>query len=57
MRLYRRGTVPIRERAVSAALDGTSAVRMGQWKYIPARGGGGYGSKGGVQPIPPMIIG
>jgi arylsulfatase A len=55
MLLFKGGTGPIREHAVSAALDGTPAARMGQWKYIPARGGGGYGSKGGDQSQPVQL--
>ncbi|SVC09582.1 uncharacterized protein METZ01_LOCUS262436, partial [marine metagenome] len=48
MPLFKGGTGPIREHAVSASIGGTPAVRMGQWKYIPARGSGGWG-KGGDQ--------
>ena len=42
---------PIRENAVSASIGGTPALRSGTWKYIPARGSGGWG-KGGDQSQP-----
>jgi arylsulfatase A len=42
---------PVREHAVSAALSGTPAVRLSQWKYIPALGSGGWG-EGGDQSQP-----
>jgi arylsulfatase A-like enzyme len=51
MPLFKGGTGPIREHAVSASIGGTPSVRMGQWKYIPARGSGGWG-KGGDQSQP-----
>jgi arylsulfatase A-like enzyme len=51
MSLFKGGTGPIREHAVSASIGGTPSVRMGQWKYIPARGSGGWG-KGGDQSQP-----
>jgi len=51
MSLFKGGTGPIREHAVSASIGGTPSVRLGQWKYIPARGSGGWG-KGGDQSQP-----
>ena len=51
MSLFKGGTGPIREHAVSASIGGTPSVRMGQWKYIPVRGSGGWG-KGGDQSQP-----
>ena len=51
MPLFKGGTGPVRENAVSASIGGTPSVRMGQWKYIPARGSGGWG-KGGDQSQP-----
>ena len=44
--LLKGETGPIREHAMSTGLDGTPAVRMGEWKYIPARFGGGYSKIG-----------
>ena len=41
----------VRSHAVSAAISGLPAVRIGQWKFIPARGSGGWG-KGGDQSQP-----
>ncbi|MFK7737824.1 MAG: sulfatase-like hydrolase/transferase [Pirellulaceae bacterium] len=41
----------IREHAVSTASSGVPGVRQGPWKYIPARGSGGWG-KGGDQSQP-----
>ena len=49
--LFKGGSGSIREHAVSASIGGTPSVRMGQWKYIPARGSGGWG-KGGDQSQP-----
>jgi len=49
--LFKSGSGSIREHAVSASIGGTPSVRMGQWKYIPARGSGGWG-KGGDQSQP-----
>ena len=37
---------PIRNHAVSTSIQGVPAIRLGQWKYIPAPGSGGWG-KGG----------
>ena len=52
MPLFKGGTGPIREHAVSASIGGTPSVRMGQWKYIPARGSGGWGKGGDLsQPV------
>ena len=54
MPLLKGGTEPIREHAVSTSIGGTPSVRMGQWKYIPARGSGGWG-KGGDQSQPVQL--
>ncbi len=50
--LLRGEDKPIRENAVSASSGGLPAVRMGDWKYIPGPGSGGWG-KGGdsSQPV------
>ncbi len=37
---------PIRENAVSASSNGLPAVRLGDWKYIPGPGSGGWGTGG-----------
>jgi arylsulfatase A len=42
---------PIREHAISCSIQGIPALRSGSWKYIPARGSGGWG-KGGDQTEP-----
>jgi arylsulfatase A-like enzyme len=44
--LLRGEQKPIRENAVSASSGGLPAVRLGDWKYIPGAGGGGFGAKG-----------
>lgn len=44
--LLRGAEKPIRENAVSAASSGLPAVRLGDWKYIPGAGAGGFGAKG-----------
>ena len=41
----------VRSHAVSAAINGLPAVRMGSWKLIPGGGSGGW-SKGGDQSQP-----
>ncbi len=42
----------IRVNAVSASIRGIPAVRSGQWKYIPARDSGGWGTGGDqTQPV------
>ena len=51
MPLLKGGNEPVRDHAVSAASSGLPAVRLGQWKYIPAPGSGGWG-KGGDQSQP-----
>ena len=45
---------PIREHAVSASISGVPAVRSGSWKYIPARGSGGWGK--GREPAQPVQL-
>jgi arylsulfatase A-like enzyme len=45
---------PVRESAVSTSMGGTPALRNGSWKYIPARGSGGWGS-GGDQSQPVQL--
>jgi arylsulfatase A-like enzyme len=52
--LLRGEDKPIRENAVSAASGGTPAVRLGNWKYIPAPGSGGWGT-GGDQSQPVQL--
>ena len=54
MSLFKGGTKPVREHAVSCSIQGTPSVRMNQWKYIPARGSGGWG-KGGDQSQPVQL--
>lgn len=54
MPLLEGGNEAVRHHAVSAASSGLPAVRLGQWKYIPARGSGGWG-KGGDQSQPIQI--
>jgi len=44
----------VRENAVSASAGGVPAVRMGDWKFIPAPGSGGWG-KGGDQSQPVQL--
>jgi arylsulfatase A-like enzyme/lysophospholipase L1-like esterase len=44
--LLRGGDEPVREHAVSCAMSGVPAVRLGSWKYIAGPGSGGW-SKGG----------
>jgi arylsulfatase A-like enzyme len=44
----------IRETAVSCSIQGVPAVRLGNWKYIPAPGSGGWG-KGGDQSQPVQL--
>ncbi len=48
------GSEPIRDNAVSASSAGVPAVRLGNWKYIPAPGSGGWG-KGGDQSQPVQL--
>lgn len=45
---------PVREHAVSASISGVPAVRSDNWKYIPAKGSGGWG-KGGDQSQPMQL--
>ncbi|MCA9223859.1 MAG: arylsulfatase [Planctomycetales bacterium] len=45
---------PVRETAVSCSINGTPSVRDGVWKYIAARGSGGWG-KGGDQSQPVQL--
>jgi arylsulfatase A-like enzyme len=52
--LLRGEDKPIRENAVSASSGGTPAVRLGDWKYIPAPGSGGWGT-GGDQSQPVQL--
>jgi arylsulfatase A-like enzyme len=54
MPLLRGEDKPIREHAVSAAMSGVPAVRLGSWKYIAAPGSGGWG-KGGDQTQPVQL--
>jgi arylsulfatase A-like enzyme len=52
--LLRGEDQPIRANAVSASSQGTPAVRLGHWKYIPAPGSGGWGT-GGDQSQPVQL--
>lgn len=52
--LLRGADKPIRENAVSASANGVPAVRLGDWKYIPAPGSGGW-VKGGDQSQPVQL--
>jgi arylsulfatase A-like enzyme len=52
--LLRGEDKPIREHTVSAASGGTPALRLGNWKYIPAPGSGGWGT-GGDQSQPVQL--
>lgn len=52
--LLRGEDKPVRENAVSASHQGVPAVRLGDWKYIPAPGSGGWG-KGGDQSQPVQL--
>jgi len=54
MPLLEGGHEPVREHAVSAAMGGLPALRLGQWKYIPGPGSGGW-SKGGDQSQPVQL--
>ena len=52
--LLRGEDQPIRANAVSASSGGLPAVRLGQWKYIPAPSSGGWGT-GGDQSQPVQL--
>ena len=52
--LLKGGTAPIRETSVSCSIRGTPSLRLGPWKYIAARGSGGWG-KGGDQSQPVQL--
>jgi arylsulfatase A-like enzyme len=52
--LLRGEDKPVRANAVSASSQGTPAVRLGHWKYIPAPGSGGWGT-GGDQSQPVQL--
>lgn len=45
---------PIRKNAVSASITGIPAVRLGDWKYIPSPGSGGW-SPGGDPSLPEQL--
>jgi arylsulfatase A len=49
--LLKGGCQPVRETAVSCSINGTPSFRLNNWKYIAARGSGGWG-KGGDQSQP-----
>ena len=51
MPLFKGAKETVRSHAVSAAISGLPAVRMGPWKLIPGGGSGGW-SKGGDQSQP-----
>ena len=42
---------PVRKNAVSTSIRGVPAIRLGEWKFIPAKGSGGW-TKGGDQSQP-----
>lgn len=44
--LLRGGHQPVREHAISASMRGLPSLRLGQWKFIPEGGSGGW-TKGG----------
>ncbi|MFK7738102.1 MAG: arylsulfatase [Pirellulaceae bacterium] len=44
--LFKGEERPIREHAVCTSINGVPGVRQGAWKYIPARGSGGWGKDG-----------
>jgi len=52
--LLQGGTRPVRETSVSCSASGVPSLRRGNWKYIPARGSGGWG-KGGDQTQPVQL--
>lgn len=52
--LLKGGIAPIRETSVSCSIRGTPSLRLGPWKYIAARGSGGWG-KGGDQSQPVQL--
>jgi len=52
--LLRGSNKPIRKNAVSASSGGVPAVRLGDWKYIPAPGSGGW-SPGGDPSMPVQL--
>jgi arylsulfatase A-like enzyme len=52
--LLRGAARPVRETSVSCSGSGVPGVRRGNWKYIPARGSGGWG-KGGDQTQPVQL--
>ena len=52
--LLQGGTHPVRETSVSCSSSGVPSLRRGDWKYIAARGSGGWG-KGGDQSQPVQL--
>lgn len=52
--LLRGGENAVRSHAVSCSSNGVPAFRMGDWKFIPAPGSGGWG-KGGDQSQPVQL--
>jgi arylsulfatase A len=54
MPLLKGDDKPIRDNAVSASSNGLPAVRLGNWKYIPGPGSGGWGT-GGDQSQPVQL--
>ena len=52
--LLKGSTQPIREHAISTASSGVPGLRVGNWKYIPGPGGGGFG-KGGEKSPPVQL--
>ena len=54
MSLLKGGSEPVRDHAVSASIRGVPALRLGQWKYIPAPGSGGWSK--GEDPSQPIQV-
>ena len=54
MPLLNGSSQPVRDTAVSASSSGLPAVRLGDWKFIPRPGSGGWG-KGGDQSQPVQL--
>ena len=52
--LLKGGCQPVRETSISCSIGGTPSIRHHNWKYIPARGSGGWG-KGGDQSQPVQL--
>jgi arylsulfatase A-like enzyme len=51
MPLLKGGKKAVRDHSVSASLRGIPSLRVGQWKYIPFPGSGGWSAGGGAHPV------